>query len=389
MNRHFAWPICGISLILLTGCGSNDVASARSNPQPPPSPPSGPAAITIPPDSRKLEQIRVEPAGMQDIAVDEIVAPGKIEIDPHRVSRVMLPVTGRVVATPVHIGDFVTQGQTVLLLESSDADSALAAELQTTAGIFQAKAAYNKAKADYERLKDLFEAEAVAKKDVIAAEAALAQAQSALDQAEAVDRQAKARLELLGLKPNQLRQKIEIHAPISGKVLEMNAVAGEFRNDPNAPVMTIGDLSTVWITSDVPEDRIRMIKIAEHLQVELTAFPDRLLQARVTRIADMVDPATRTIKVYAELVNPKGDLRPEMFGRVRHVNQTRRLVAVPAGAIVQAEGKSYVFREISRGTFEQAAVETSGRAAESVGILSGLKAGDRIVVDGAMLLKQN
>ena len=53
-----------------------------------------------------------------------------------------------------------------------------------------------------------------------------------------------------------------MHAPISGKVLEMSVVNGEFRNDLSAPLMTIADLSSVWVTSDVPETAIRFIKSA-------------------------------------------------------------------------------------------------------------------------------
>ena len=385
LSHRDLWALV-LLLALISACSSTSKVAAVSHGAPNEAP-SDPRRIAIPPDSPKLQQIRVATVTTQNVAIDEVVAPGKVEVNPNRVSRVMLPVTGRVVGTPVRIGDSVVQGQPVLLLESSDADAALAADLQAAAAVSQAKTAYNKAKADYERYKDLFEQEAVAKKDYLAAEAALAQAQTALDQAEVGRRQAKARLDLLGLNPNELRQKIAVRAPIGGKILEMNAVAGEFRNDPNSPLMTIADLSSVWITSDVPENQIRMIRIGEHLQVQLTAFPDRTLQARVTRIADVVDPATRTVKVYAELSNPHGDYRPEMYGRVRHATQTRSLAAVPAGAVIQAASESYVYREIQHGEFERAPVETAGRVNNYIGILKGVRAGDRVVVDGAMLLR--
>src|SRR5262249_16066334 len=155
-------------------------------------------------------------------------------------------------------------------------------------------------------MKDLMDHDAVAKKDVFAAGAALAQAKAAVDQAEAARRQSRARLELLGLKPDQPRQTVEVPAPISGKVLDMSAVAGEYRNDTNTPLLTIADLTTVWISTDVPENQIRMIHLGEHLQVELTAYPAEKFQAIVTRIADVVDPNSRTVKVYAELPNPRG-----------------------------------------------------------------------------------
>jgi cobalt-zinc-cadmium efflux system membrane fusion protein len=174
---------------------------------------------------------------------------------------------------------------------------------------------------------------------------------------------------------------------VTGKVLEVSVASGEYRNDTSAPVMTIADLSLVYVAADMPESQIRLISIGEPVQVTLTAFPDETFQARVARIGDTVDPQTRTIKVRAELKNPDGRLRPEMFAQIRHEEKFQIVPVVPLGAIVQSEAKSTVWRERSPGTFEAVKVSTGKRAGDVVPVLSGLKAGDRIVIDGAMLLK--
>lgn len=347
----------------------------------------GPKRVVVPADSPKLQQIRVAAVEEREVAVDQVVAPGKIDVNPTRVSKVTLPVTGKIVSTAVRIGDTVQQGQVLLLLESSEADLATAAALQADASLIQVKAALIKAQSDYDRAKDLYAGMAVAKKDVLAAEAALAQAKAAVDQADAAKSQATARLDLLGLKEHVFRQRIEVRAPISGKVLDMTAIPGEYRNDASAPVMTIADLTSVWVVSEVPESSIRMIEKGERLEVELTAWPDKTFPAKVTRIADAVDPTTRTVKVYAELANPKEQLRPEMYGRIRHIDSSRKMPAIPPGAVVQDEKQMVVYREVTAGTFEPVAVTLGNQAGALVGVLSGLKPGDRIVVDGAMLLK--
>jgi cobalt-zinc-cadmium efflux system membrane fusion protein len=164
-------------------------------------------------------------------------------------------------------------------------------------------------------------------------------------------------------------------------------VAGEYRNDTNAPIMTIADLSTVWVSSDVPESAIRFIEPGERIDVELTAYPGQTFHGRVTRIADTVDPQTRTIKVRAEMDNSKGKLRPEMFGTIRHTDTMRTLPVVPVGAVMQGDGKASVWVEQSPGRFKQTDVKTGERTGDMLPVLSGLKAGDRIVVDGAMLLR--
>jgi cobalt-zinc-cadmium efflux system membrane fusion protein len=112
-----------------------------------------------------------------------------------------------------------------------------------------------------------------------------------------------------------------------------------------------------------------------------------VLHGRVMRIADTVDPQTRTIKVRAEMENLQQRFRPEMFGSIRHTEGTRSLPVIPVGAIVQGEGHSSVFVEESPGRFRQTEVTLDQRTGDLVAIVRGVKTGDRIVVDGAMLLK--
>jgi len=275
----------------------------------------------------------------------------------------------------------------VLTLESPDADAAAAASLQAQAAMMQARANVNKAQSDYDRAKDLYEHNAVAQKDVLTAENALAQAKAAIEQAQAALQQADRRAQLLGLKPGVFGQKVTVPAPISGKVLEMSVAAGEYRNDTNAPVMTIADLSSVWVASDVPESAIRFVEVGEHIDVQLTAYPGETFKGRVTRIADTVDPLTRTIKVRAEMDNSHGRLRPEMYGTIRHTDTVRTLPVVPVGAVVQGDGKSSVWLELGPGRFRPAEVRTAERYGDLLPVLSGLRAGARVVVDGAMLLR--
>jgi len=350
-------------------------------------PPVRNSEITIPAGSPKLKQIRVETVKTESVPTDEVVAPGKIEVNPNRVSHVSLPVAGRITSVLEKLGDFVQQGAPLLTVESADVDAAMSAYLQSEAGVNQAKATLLKAQADLDRARDLFEHNAIAQKEVLNGENNVSQSKATLEQAEAVKKQAGRRLEIFGLQPGQFGQKLVVRAPISGKVLEMNAVPGEFRNDTNAPVITIADLSTVWVASDVPESSIRFIKLNERLEIELAAYPDETFTGRVTKIADVVDPQTRTVKVRAEMENVRGRLRPEMFGKIRHVEAMELRPVVPAGTVIQGDGQNVVYVEKSPGVFVQRPVTVGPRVKDGVAILRGLQAGDRVVVDGVMLLK--
>src|SRR5215470_13604397 len=108
------------------------------------------------------------------------------------------------------------------------------------------------------------------------------------------------RLRLLGLKPGEAEPLVVVRAPLAGKVMEISIVAGEYRNDTTAPVMTIADLRRVWMTSDVPENSIRLISVGESVDITLDAYPGQAFSGRVERVADTLDPKTRTIKVMIE-----------------------------------------------------------------------------------------
>lgn len=372
-------------VLLLCGCGRKEDVVEGSTKEAAAS--RKPGEVVLPADSAKLQQIRVARVESGAVPTDQVVVPGRIEVNPNRVSHVALPVSGRVSNVTVRIGDYVHEGQPLFTVDSPDVDAAMGAGIQADAGVNQAKANLLKAEKDSERAHDLLDHGAIAQKDVINADNALAQAKAALEQAEAAKRQAVSKIELYGLKQNQFGQKLTVHAPISGKVLELSVVPGEYRNDTTNPVVTIADLSTVWVSSDVPETYIRFIQVGERLDCELAAYPGRTFTGRVTRIADTVDPQTRTIRVRAEIANPAGMLKPEMFGKVRHVEATEQRPVVPEGAVIQDESKSLVFVETAPGRFQQTPVTLGAHVAGGVAVLSGIRPGDRVVVDGAMLLK--
>jgi cobalt-zinc-cadmium efflux system membrane fusion protein len=352
-----------------------------------PAPESG--LVVIPPSSPQLAQIRVEPVAMGTFNVDEVLAPGKVEANPNRIARVLMPLSGRVRQVWVTLGDAVTEGQQLLSIESPEASAALATHAQLQAELTQARSSLKKASADLSRLRDLHTHRAVALKEVLEAENDQTQAQAAVDQTAAKIQESTDRLALLGLEPGQRSREVVVHAPIPGKVMEIAVVPGEFRNDSGASLMTIVDLRSVWIAADVPESSIRLVQRGERIRCELAAYPGEIFHGRVMRIADAVDPGTRTIKVLAEIANPGGRLKPEMFGRIRHSHGLQSAPAVRSAAILKRPGQNIVLREESPGSFREVSVKTGPSEGAFTAVYDGVKAGDRVVVDGAVLLRTN
>ncbi len=378
--------------VLNVGCGHRDDRAPVTSSSPA-AEAQTPSVIQIAPDSPQSKQLRVGAVALAEVPADEVVAPARIVPNPNRVSRVLPQVQGRVTKVMVQLGDSVEQGQPLVELDSPDADAAVSAFLQAQAAERQAQATLTKAQADLSRTTDLYRHQAVAEKDLLNAKNDFAQATEGLETTRAVGQQARRKLDLLGLAPNRFHQPTLVRAPISGKVLEVNVAPGEYRaavsfhTDSTAPLMTIADLSTVWVSADVPEAFVRLVHVRESVSIGLVSFPDEVFVGKVARIGDALDAQTRTLKVYAELANPQGRFRPEMFGTVRHSGSLRQLPVLPAGAVVQEYGRSIVFLERAPGQFERRQVTLGPPIGNSVPVLGGVQPGDRVVVDGAVLLK--
>lgn len=391
---------------------------ASASPTPAPNLPLASATpVSIPIGSPKLEHIKVQMVRSRSMPGAEVTAPGSVEANPNLISHVNLPVSGRILRVLVRQGDPVQAGQallTVLSPEATEAQAALregdanvrqerATAIEAKVGVTKARTSLRKAELDCQRVRDLYKHDAIAKKEVLVAETDLSQAradlqsslalvdqaQAGVDSAVAAREQAVSRLRILGVGANDLNPEIVVHSPLTGKVLELSVVAGEYHSDLGASVMTVVDLSSVWVTSSVPESDIRWVEVGEPVHISLDAFPGEKFEGRVARVADVLDPKTRTIKVMTALANPLGKFRPEMFGRIHHVHAMHQMAVIPATAVLQnGTGENVVYVQNSPGSFSPRKVQTGERAGSDVSVVQGLSPGERVVVDGAMLLKR-
>ncbi|HXE11482.1 MAG TPA: efflux RND transporter periplasmic adaptor subunit [Bryobacteraceae bacterium] len=334
-----------------------------------------------------LSQIKVEPVTMLTVPVSSVQAPGKVEANPGTTSKVALPMQGRVTKVMVTVGDSVRQGMPLIVLDSPDTDAAVSDYREAVAKRISAQSNVAKSEADLSRAQDLLQHGAVPQKEVLSANAQLTQSRSELAGARAEEERTLRKLRIFGIQPDGNSDEITVRAPVSGKVLDLSITPGEYRNDTSAPVMTIADLSNVYMTADVPETSIRFTSVNDRVTIRLDAYPDQQFTGRVTKVGDTVDPATRTIKVRVLLQNPDGKLRPDMFGQLDIEGPSQDVVTAPTSAIVQTESAAIVYRERARGEFDPVQVKLGDHVGNRTVILKGLSSGDRIVTDGPMLIR--
>jgi membrane fusion protein, heavy metal efflux system len=368
---------------LLSGCrASADRPSAGTSDRPTRSD----NRVRFDPASPQLERLKVAAVTEAVLPVDEFELPAKIEAVPTRLARIALPAPGRVRSVSVTPGDRVRQGQLLVTVDTPEISQLQSARRQAQADVRQRESAVAKAEADVSRTRDLLANRAIAQKDVLVAETDLAAAGAALDQARATEDDVTRRLRLFGVDPEQSDALATVRSPLTGEIVELTIAPGDYRTDTTAPVLTVADLTRVWITAAVPEGALAQVQAGQPVTVTTSAYPDRPFEGRVTRIAGTLDPETRTVPLIVELGNPQRLLKPGMFARVRYAGPARRVVTVPAGAIVQDERRTSVFVERAHGEFERRDVVPGPRRDNLVVITSGLGRGDRVVVDGTMLL---
>jgi cobalt-zinc-cadmium efflux system membrane fusion protein len=303
--------------------------------------------------------------------LDELHVTGVVAPDVNRAVPVLSLAGGRAVDIRVKLGDEVTKGQVLLVINSPDVSQAFADYDK-----FQADEAF--ARQQLTRAQDLYDKGAIAQQDLEAAKNTELKAQ--------VDvRTARQHIAVLGADLSNPSPLVSIRAPISGSIVEQNVTSGtgvrSLDNSPN--LFTIADLSQVWVLCDVYENDLHRVHLGDSAEVRLNAFPDRALTGRVGNISTVLDPSTRTAKVRLELANPGGLMRTGMFATATFHSRTEQLrPMVPTTAIMRLHDKDWVFVPLGGKRFRRLEVQTGPVSPGGFQvILSGLAEGGKVVTN--------
>jgi cobalt-zinc-cadmium efflux system membrane fusion protein len=217
---------------------------------------------------------------------------------------------------------------------------------------------------------------AIARRDFEAAEEAEQKAKVDLDTAAE-------RIRIQGADLNHPSPIVEVRAPASGTIIEQNIAGGAgVRSMDNSPnLFTIADLSRVWVLCDVYENQLGKVHLGDLAEVRLNAYPDQDLRGRVSNIARVLDPATRTAKVRLELDNSRHIMRAGMFGTATFRSPSEELrPVVPASAVLRLHDKDWVFRSEGERRFRRVQVEAGPSMGNGMQqIFGGLASGDKVV----------
>ena len=315
-------------------CSKDGGATAASSGAPGPGG-GGAARGGRPPMPVEFAVAKRAPVSEQILVVGNLIGAATVQVVPR--------VNGRLSDVNVKLGDSVRHGQTIAKVEDSEIQEqvrqAQAAYRVSEATIRQREADLKLATTNRDRSKSLYDRQLLPQQtydDTVARyEAAMAQN----DLARAQFEQAKARLEELKI---TLSNTI-ISSPVDGFVSKRFSDPGAFVG-PNSPVAAVVDIRIVRMVANLVEKDMKRVPAGTAAAVEVDAFPGEKFAGRVSRVAPVFDPATRTAEMEIEIPNTDYRLKPGMYSRVALTVDSRpNAVTVPRNAVVELDGKSGVF----------------------------------------------
>jgi cobalt-zinc-cadmium efflux system membrane fusion protein len=311
----------------------------------------------------------------------------RVETDGSRIARVGSPVSGRILRLLVYEGQTVRQGMTLATLHSTNLSD-------TQFALVRAVSQQELAEAAARRAEQLVDADVIGRAELERRRAELLQATMEASSY-------RTQLRGLGMADGQIQQLVSnrklsadypIVTPKGGTVLKREVTVGQVVQ-PADPAFTIADLSSVWITANVPEEEAGMLKKGLEVSVSIPALPTARIAGRLSYVAPVVDPLTRTVQVHMDVANRDGRLKPDELASMTFGGHSEHKLTVPNTAIVREENKDHVFVEVAPRRYALREVVLGEEENDRRTVISGVRTDERIVTDGAFHLnnqrKQN
>jgi RND family efflux transporter MFP subunit len=354
-----------------------------------------------PPMPVEFAEVKRAPLTEKILVVGNLIGAATVQVVPK--------VNGRLETVNVKLGDSVRRGQIIAVVEDSEIkEQVRQAEASFKVGeatIRQREADLKLAKTNLDRSRSLVDRQLLPQQTYDDTEARFQAATAQLDLAKAQFEQAKARLDELRITFTNTR----IPSPVDGFVGRRFVDAGAFVG-PNAPVASVVDIRTVRMVANLVEKDHKRVPAGTSAAVEVDAFPGEQFTGRVSRVAPVFDPATRTAEMEIEVPNTAFRLKPGMYARVQLTVDSRPdALTVPRNAVVDLDGKTGVFiaaaaaAGTSGGGNPQPAsntqpaanvltakfipVQTGIHDGDHVEIKAGIENGARVITTGAGALK--
>jgi len=273
-------------------------------------------------------------------------------------------VMGSVLEIRKRAGDPVKQGEVLIVLDEREVAGNIG---QAEGALAQAEAAASLAGSNFRRYQLLFERGSASQLELDQARFAHESAQGAVQQARAAKQSA-----------GSYQSYARIPAPFDGRVVDRMAEVGDLAA-PGRPLMSVEDATRLRLHVSLSENETGIAAVGDTVEVEVPSLPGRTWTGTVAEVVPAVDPATRTLLVKVDLAEDNG-LRSGLFARARFAAGEREALRIPRAALVKRGGMDGVF-VVRGGVASFRLVQLADGSGDDIEVLSGLVAGDQVVLD--------
>ncbi len=187
-------------------------------------------------------------------------------------------------------------------------------------------------------------------------------------------------------KTKKVQQTITFYSPQNGVVENLKIREG-FYVKPGSTLMSIGDLSEVWVEAEVFERQAGQVKTGTPVSMTLDYLPGKTWQGKVDYIYPTLDAKTRTVKVRLRFKNEDGEFKPNMFAQIAiHTTGDEQVLLIPKEALIRTGNQDRVVLALGEGSFKSVAVSVGRYDSESVEIIEGVHDGEKVVSSAQFLL---
>jgi cobalt-zinc-cadmium efflux system membrane fusion protein len=331
------------------------------------------------PAEELLAQLKLAEVGKRPLAETLRVA-GRIDFDEQRLARIGATVTGRVTQIDALLGQEVHKGEVLARLNSSELSSQQLAYLK-------ARAQLELNRRNAERAKALFDADVIGAAELQRRESeyqiSVAETRAAADQLQLLGVSA-ASIDRLG-KAGKVDSVTPVTATLDGVVVERKLAQGQVVQ-PADSLFVVADLSRLWAVAQVPEQQVALVRTGQSVSIEVPALGNEKLVGKLIFVGQTIDPETRTVLVRTELDNRDGRLKPAMLASMLIEAKPVERLVVPAAAVVRENDEDHVFVAEGEKEFRLVKVKLGAEHEGYRAVQTGLKGGERIVVEGAFHL---
>lgn len=330
-----------------------------------------------------------------------IEATGVVAADESRVAHVRSLARGVVERVHVSLGSRVTSGQPLLELDNIELGELIGRYLSERAGLQQTETDLDVRRRSLDRASELIKIEAISRQELDQREAEVKNAEAGVASQRAKLSQVEEQIHRFGLTDTELAKLTPTdtksghreashsttRSPFAGVITRYDVAVGE-AVDPQSELLTVADMSTVWVLADVYEKDLARLGGTDNVRIAVEAYPGRTFAGRLTHISDVIDPRTRAAKVRVVVPNADSALKLEMFVRATiPTKEQKQGLLVPGASVQYIDNQPVVFVRESETRFARRSVRLGATAGDVVEVLDGVKAGEAVVSVGSFYLK--